>query len=277
VITDHYCRLDTACPFPALPLVERVGRGSAADARYWHRTRGRRFPHGAVQLTTAGHGAILDRRRRVVARIPVGHALVFIAGEDDLIYGCEDAAPWSFVYANLIGDAALVCLRALTAARGPVLPCPDAARLVRQLTALAGTGSGTRPLGIDAAVTLAGEVIAALARGAAPPTTDRDLAERAMAWLANRLDRRTGIADAAAALGVGREHLTRRFTAAVGMPPARWLRRERIRLGERLISAGSPVHAAAAACGFSGPGPFIAAFRGVTGSTPGALRRIPGI
>ncbi len=57
------------------------------------------------------------------------------------------------------------------------------------------------------------------------------------------------------------------------MPPARWLRRERIRLGERLLTTGSTVRTAAAACGFSGPGPFIAAFRSETGSTPGAIRR----
>ncbi len=190
VIDEQYCRLDTACAIPALPRVERVGRGSVQDPRYWHRTRDRRFRHGAVQITTAGHGAILDRRRRVVARIPAGHALVFIAGEDDLIYGCADGAPWSFVYANLVGDAAMACLRGIIDARGPVVPCPDAARLVRHLTALAATGSGMRPLPVDASIALAGEIIATVARGAAPPASDRDLAERAMAWFAERLDRR---------------------------------------------------------------------------------------
>ncbi|MFM2089586.1 MAG: hypothetical protein RLZZ127_75 [Planctomycetota bacterium] len=273
MIDEQHCLLDTACPLPALPLVERVGRGSARDPHYWHRTLGRRFRHGAVQITTAGHGAILDRRHRVVARIPPGHALVFIAGEHDLIYGCEDGAPWSFVYANLVGEAALVCLRDLVAARGPVLPCPDSSRLVHHLAALAGHGEHARRMPVPAAIALAAEVIAAITPGAVPADGDRDLAERAMGWLRKHLDRRIGIADAAAALGVGREHLTRRFSAAVGLPPARWLRRERIREAERLIIAGTTVAAASRATGFSGPGPFIAAYRNETGSTPGRMWR----
>ena len=55
--------------------------------------------------------------------------------------------------------------------------------------------------------------------------------------------------------------LTRRFRAAVGMPPGEWLQRERLRLAQRLLeSTDQPLDVVARRAGYGSPTTMRAQF-----------------
>jgi AraC family transcriptional regulator len=79
----------------------------------------------------------------------------------------------------------------------------------------------------------------------------------------------------AALTGYSRFHFARGFRAATGLPPYAYITRERIALACRLLEAGElPVHAVAAAAGFTSHPLFASRFRQVTGLSPSAYRRV---
>ena len=69
-------------------------------------------------------------------------------------------------------------------------------------------------------------------------------------------------------------HFTRMFTAAVGIPPQRYVSRRRLENAMALLAAGRlPLSEIAFRSGFSSQASFNRAFRRVTGMTPGEYRR----
>ena len=68
--------------------------------------------------------------------------------------------------------------------------------------------------------------------------------------------------------------LTRRFRAAVGMPPGEWLQRERLRLAQRLLeSTDDPVELVARRAGYDSDATMRAQFAGRLKTSPRAYRR----
>jgi AraC-like DNA-binding protein len=101
---------------------------------------------------------------------------------------------------------------------------------------------------------------------------------RALALAEAHLERHLGgevAMDALAAVaGVTPGHLRTLFREHHGCPPARWHRRQRIALAQRLLrDPRLAVAEVAAACGWRGGAPFGRAFRAETGRTPGGWRR----
>ena len=69
-------------------------------------------------------------------------------------------------------------------------------------------------------------------------------------------------------------HFTRAFSAAIGTPPQRYVRRRRFERAKALIAvASTSIARAAFMCGFSSQASFTRAFRKATGMTPAAYRR----
>jgi AraC-like DNA-binding protein len=78
-----------------------------------------------------------------------------------------------------------------------------------------------------------------------------------------------GLGAHAAAAGTSRRTLSRLFVRDTGLTFEAWRTRLRLRAGLILLADGAPVSRAAHAVGYATPSAFLAAFRRVTGTTPG--------
>lgn len=278
VIDERYLSFTTAASLPSLPRVERIGRGRVQGAEYRNQTLNRRDAQVGIQVTLSGCGYVFTPRGGIAAEIPSGRALVFVATRQQVLYGSHPGAaqPWEFVYANLAGSTALAIASDLIAAHGHVLVIDPGHTAVRTLRdQLSGSGPAVRRISQAVGAGLAGDLLNALVAAQEPAAgDDAGLVDQAMAWLTARLDRQVGVAEAATACGVSREHLSRCFAALCGRPPAAWLRSQRLRRAEALLHGGDlPIRVIAARCGFASASAFIAAFRREYGISAGRFRR----
>ena len=103
--------------------------------------------------------------------------------------------------------------------------------------------------------------------------TDRQFA-RVRELMASRLAEPLPLADLAAVTGFSVSQFTRRFRAATGLAPHRFLVRLRVDAACRLLRSGSlPIAEIAASCGFSHQEHLTRVLRAHLGTTPAALRR----
>ncbi|WP_405745811.1 helix-turn-helix transcriptional regulator [Streptomyces sp. NBC_01525] len=86
---------------------------------------------------------------------------------------------------------------------------------------------------------------------------------------------RWSTADLAARAHLSPRGLHRRFTAATGMSPARWVQQARLLHAVTLLAAGTPVTAVAGALGYATPSAFTAMFRRTLGTTPSGYFTAP--
>jgi AraC-like DNA-binding protein len=108
----------------------------------------------------------------------------------------------------------------------------------------------------------------------APEAADPRLM-RAMAWARERSALAPTATAMAAAVAMPRAVFQRSFRAATGMPPADWLRRERLRLAKARLRAGDSVTSVAFTLGYATTQHFATQFRRYTGLTPSAWRDLP--
>lgn len=81
------------------------------------------------------------------------------------------------------------------------------------------------------------------------------------------------LGDLAGAAGLSRHHFLRAFRATTGVTPCAYLLDRRIAAAKRLLAQGDdPIATVAARCGFGGGASFAAAFRRITGVSPGRWR-----
>ncbi len=277
-MSERTLHIGTLGVLPSLPRVERITDQRAGPT--YHAWLGRPERYFAVQISLEGRGAVwaeISGRGAGPGWQPVdpGQALVFDTERHRLAYGAAPgAAGWRFLYINLYGEAARLVGCDLVTRHGHVLGLARDHALVRDLLSrlpAAGEIAATWPAGESAR--LATEVLAALVDGQTAVPGEPDLVARAMDYLRGRLGEDVGVEHAARHCGISREHLTRVFAAATGEAPARWLRRQRVLLGERLLAGGElTVAEVARRCGFAGSSHFIRLFRARTGRTPGRAK-----
>lgn len=112
------------------------------------------------------------------------------------------------------------------------------------------------------------------AEPAAPARVIDGVVARATQLLRTDLKRHWTVAELARAVGVSRAVLARRFVAALGEPPQRWLTRLRLeRAAELLGSSDDGLALVAAVVGYDSEFAFSRAFRREFGVAPGAYRR----
>lgn len=93
-------------------------------------------------------------------------------------------------------------------------------------------------------------------------------------WALGRLGERLSVAALAHRAHLSPRQFTRRFRAAMGMSPARWLLEQRVQASLPLLeSSGDGVEAIGRAVGFAAPAAFRRHFRDVMGVPPAAYRR----
>lgn len=268
---DRVLDVVTSGPLVSLPRIERLA-WELATPPYRHEPRIRSQRCVAIQVTLAGSGWVWPHAGTGRA-VGVGEALLFIGGEGPLAYGLGPSRSWEFAYANLLGDAALAVAREVIARHGHVVPFPATHPVVRGLlTRLPARGATEAVLDAATSARLAWDLLTALVDVPAADI-EADLAQRSMAWMRARLAEDVGVAEAATAVGVSREHLTRLFSARLGCGPAAWLSRLRLEHAERLLrDPRLTVGEVALRCGFRSASHFCAAFRARMGSTPAAWR-----
>jgi AraC-like DNA-binding protein len=147
--------------------------------------------------------------------------------------------------------------------------------LVRAHEALAADPAGD--LAVDEAVLHAvGALRPHLQPG--PPARGRDRAEhaavrRARRHLSERWDQRVTLAELAAASGLSRFELVRRFREQNGVTPHAFQSNLRVDHARRLLAAGDAPAAVAAACGFADQPHLTRVFKSAVGVSPGRYAR----
>jgi AraC family transcriptional regulator len=90
-------------------------------------------------------------------------------------------------------------------------------------------------------------------------------------------DRPIRLGDVAEAVRMSTSHFSRAFRRSVGEPPARYLRRYRLkRAREMMVSTSKSLSEIALNCGFSDQPHFTRTFSRMVGISPAAWRRIRG-
>lgn len=160
-------------------------------------------------------------------------------------------------------------------------PVVDDTELIRHFarlhTALAGPASA-----LDQDVRLLGVLTGLVERHAAdrlqpgrPPGSHRAV-RRAREYLHDNLTANVPLADLARVAGVSPYHLTRLFTANLGMPPHTYQLQLRITHAKRLLLTGASVSDTAHEAGFFDLSHFTRHFKRHVGIPPGAYARWPG-
>lgn len=106
------------------------------------------------------------------------------------------------------------------------------------------------------------------------PRTQDDPIARVQQWALTHLGDRIGVPDMARAAHLSPRTLTRRFRAATGSSPARWLLEHRIAAGTALLEGNDvPVEQVGALVGIPSPAGFRRHFAQLMGVPPSAYRR----
>jgi AraC-like DNA-binding protein len=99
-------------------------------------------------------------------------------------------------------------------------------------------------------------------------------AELALRLLLRDLCAEVPVAQVAILCGLSRSYFTRAFKVSMGMPPHRWLVRQRVRrAAEMLERTNERISLIALSCGFSDQSHLTRMFRAIVGSSPAAWRR----
>ena len=175
---------------------------------------------------------------------------------------------------QLTGQAVELFLAGLTtlpfAARGET--CPAAAELMGQLAAEAGSDDHSRVRSQLAFALLCELSGADRAAPALPP-----LVAEAIADIRENYAGLYGVEELSERLGVSKSHLVRTFTAAVGVPPGRYLTTVRIEAAMRLLLHREyTLDVIASLCGFSGANYLCRVFKKETGHSPAQWRAMAG-
>ena len=86
-----------------------------------------------------------------------------------------------------------------------------------------------------------------------------------------------GVEELSERLGVSKSHLVRTFTAALGIPPGRYLTRVRVEAAQRLLLHREyTLDVVASLCGFSGANYLCRVFKKETGQSPAQWRALTG-
>lgn len=146
--------------------------------------------------------------------------------------------------------------------------CPAAAELMDQLAAEADNTSRTKS---QIAFALLCELSGAdSAAPALPP-----LVAEAIDDIRRNYAGLYGVEELSERLGVSKGHLVRAFTAAVGVPPGRYLTRVRLEAAKRLLLHREyTLEVIASLCGFSGANYLCRVFKKETGQTPAQWRAL---
>ena len=212
--------------------------------------------------------------------VPAGSALLLppqsvcaghlVLSRAPLVLAPQDAAGCHLLCLQLSGQAPVQFLNGLHEL--PYLAmgssCPAAAELMGRLSQEAAGHSRARS---QLAYALLCELADAdSAAPALPP-----LVQAAIADIRANYAGLYGVEELSERLGVSKSHLVRTFTAALGIPPGRYLTRVRVEAAQRLLLHREyTLDVVASLCGFSGANYLCRVFKKETGQSPAQWRAL---
>jgi AraC family transcriptional regulator len=153
---------------------------------------------------------------------------------------------------------------------GSVAKLLDAARSSLSLDPRAAAGY----IGEAAALLRVKTLIPAVVAPKIPQSLARWQLARALELFETNFDRTIRLDDVADAVRMSKSHLSRAFSGSVGEPPARYLRRYRVkRAQEMMLSTRKSLSEIALNCGFADQSHLTRTFRRMVGVSPAAWRR----
>ena len=216
-----------------------------------------------ASLSPAGSALILPPQRVTAGHLVLSRSPLTLTPEGSCHLLCI----------QLAGQAAAQFLAGLTElpflARGET--CPAAAELMGRLAQEKATprSRSASQLAFALLCELAG------ADSAAPPLPP--LVEAAIEDIRQNYAGLYGVEELSERLGVSKSHLVRTFTAAVGVPPGRYLTTVRIEAAMRLLLHREyTLDVIASLCGFSGANYLCRVFKKETGQSPAQWRALAG-
>lgn len=254
-----------------------TGYETRTDSGYeWNgRLRGQ-TPFTVLQHTISGAGNLQYERRRY--RLRPGDTMLLIVPHNHR-YWVEDGGRWEFFWISMSGQEAVRIHRTIQAATGPVLKLSDetieriadcSLRLIEGAGETAGAASA---IAYEAAVALYDDVFSSPSLDS---EYDDDAAVRHVVThvLAN-LDKDLSVDELAEIGGLSRAYFSRLFTASEGIPPASFVRQERMRRAARLLTSHShlAMKEIAMMTGFDDPNYFAKVFRRFFGTCPTEFRK----
>lgn len=281
-VDDSVLEIDSTDATPATPRVLRIGRALQHGPRYWCQPD--QWPHHqiTIQITVSGCGVLrLDDGTGGMREIAIrrGQALLYDnRRHHGLSYGIADpSVRWSFVYLNLAGGVAEAALADVVARHGHVVGVTEVDDWERRLQGLlppSGFAQRSWPAAEAAALCHAMFASCCVDVAARAPHMDvhQALAGRAVRMLNERYYEGWSVSRLASELGVSREHLSRVFTRAFQVSPARWLLARRVAHARTMLRGGHKLTEVADACGFGDPATLRHAFRSELGCTPSEYR-----
>jgi len=253
-----------------------TGYDIRTDSSYdWNgRLRGH-TPFTVLQHTVSGAGNLQYERRRF--RLRAGDSMLLIVPHNHR-YWVEDGGRWEFFWISMSGQEAVRIHRMIQATTGPVLKLKaqtieHIADCCLQLIDGAGETAGSASaIAYEAATALYDDIF-----GAPPPDADdgEDAAvHHVVEHVVANLDKELSVAELAEIAGLSRAHFSRLFTASQGVPPAGFVRQERMRRAARLLTSHShlPMKEIAVMTGFDDPNYFAKVFRRFFGTSPTEFR-----
>jgi AraC-like DNA-binding protein len=262
---------------PPLPLW-RVGwfgrERHVPGERWWWDNRGRDGNLAVFQYAVSGE--MLFRDASGDHRVGPGHAALFCHPSESS-YGLLPDAREPFVTEWIVMSGAGLHehWQALIALRGPVVAIDPDGPIPRAFFALMAAAEPRARAAPEVMAAMVHAFVLNLWSGAAAARAGNlrpvDQAVEAMLaapiapWSVKRL---------ATQYGVSREHLARAFRERVGLPPAAWQARERVRVAVELLERTDlPVRAVRDQAGFASSHALIRRVRSATGFAPVELRQ----
>jgi AraC-like DNA-binding protein len=266
-------------PFASLPRLLAVGHERQASPSYWRSGRlGPDLRYCTFQYTIAGAGEFEDTAGRRAVPVGSGFLVRFPTTAVTYRYPCDGSEPWEFLWCQFDGGGSEAVVDELIARFGPVLRLAGNAAAVRRLQRFDSAIGATMPLAASEGAALVQELLVALA--AQPPDRSQTAANRLIRQAFEIIRRRyAGVlttTDLARELDVSREHLTRTFSAHLGMTPHDCILEERISRACQLLRGTAQANKAIArTVGLPAVKHFAQVFRRVTGLSPQAYRDQP--
>lgn len=232
----------------------------------------RRFESYSLAIVLGGQGVYRDEAGPE-REVGPGSALL-VWPEVPHWYG-PPAGTWAEVY--VVFDGPIFDLLARTVPRfrpGVHGPLDGAAWLERLLRVIRTPPPSDEGEALAEVLAFAGLLVEL---GAAGPDTPQDPVAAALRVLADDLAASLPLPEVARRVGLGYESFRHRFTAAAGMPPARYRDQRRIAAAAELLrSTRLPQREIAVMLGFADEYHFSKRFRQLAGTPPGALRQRQG-